>query len=141
MEIIELKTLIDITDTGVRRATQGTAQQLDQYKNFTTLKQCVEITSIIGYDASPSCESVDVKNLGFGSNFKGKHRVWTWRFYPDRANSFANDFGALGALTATLEDIPVIKNLTETINIDRPVFDLSDSLLKNTTIRITTGNE
>jgi hypothetical protein len=30
MEIIELKTLIDITNTGVRRANQGTQQQLEQ---------------------------------------------------------------------------------------------------------------
>lgn len=141
MEIIELKTLIDITDTGVRRPTQGTAQQFDQYKNFTTLKQCVEISSIISYEASPDADTVDIKNLGFGSSYKGKHKVWTWRFYPDRGNAFADDKDSLGALITSLEEVPIIKNLTETINIDKPVFDLSNPSLKNTIVRITSGNE
>lgn len=141
MEIIELKTLIDITDTGVRRPSQGTTEQLEQYRNFVTLKQCIEISSIIGFDASPESEVVDIKGLGFGSAFKGKHKVWTWRFYPDRTNAFANDSGVLGALIESLNEIPVIKKLTETINIDKPVFDLTDSVLQNTTVRITSGNE
>jgi hypothetical protein len=33
METIEIKTLIDVTDSGVRRLSQGTAQQVDQFKN------------------------------------------------------------------------------------------------------------
>ena len=67
MQIIEIKTLIDITDTKVIRISQGTQLQHDQCRNFTTLKQCVEIRSIISYDTSPTMEVVDVKDMGFGS--------------------------------------------------------------------------
>jgi hypothetical protein len=58
--------------------------------------------------------------------FKGTHKVWTWRFYPDRAGAFASDQGPLGSLVATLDQVPIIKKLTETINIDKPVFELTD---------------
>jgi hypothetical protein len=138
MEIIELKTLIDITDTGVRRPNQGTQQQLEQYKNFVTLKQCIEISSIISFDSSPEAEVLDIKSLGFGSVFKGKHKVWTWQFSPDRDNAFANDLDPVGALIASLEEVPIIQKLTETINIDKPVFELIDVNLKNTIVRIIT---
>jgi hypothetical protein len=141
MEIVEIKTLIDITNTGVRRVAQGTQQELDQYKNWITLNQCIEIRSIISYDFSPTVEEVDIKNLGFGKSYKGKHRVWTWRVSPDRAHAFADDNDAVGGLINSVDQVPIIKNLTETINIDRSVFELSDSNLKNTIVKLITGND
>ena len=44
MEVIELKTLIDITNTNVRRITQGSETTYNQYKNWTTLNQCIELS-------------------------------------------------------------------------------------------------
>lgn len=139
MEVIELKTLIDITNTDVRRASQGTEQAYNQYKNWITLNQCIGIRSVINYDSNPTVEELDVKGLGFGSAYKGKHQVWTWRFYPDRPGVFNNEAGELGLLYADLDQVPVIKNLTETINIDRPVFELTDKQLTNTNLKIISG--
>jgi hypothetical protein len=141
MEIIELKTLIDITNTNVRRPNQGTQQEYDQYKNWITLNQCIEIRSIITYDANPTNELVDIKGLGFGKDYKGKHRVWTWRFSPDRATSFSSDSGDLLLLIDGLDQIPVIKNLIETINIGAAVFELRNENQKNTVLKIISGNE
>lgn len=141
MEIIEIKTLIDITNSNVRRLSQGTQQQVDQYKNWTTLKQCVELRSVVDYDFPPSVEEIDVKNLGFGKKYKGIHKVWTWRIRPDRELVYVNEDGELGGLVADIDQVPVIQNLTESINIDKPVFDLSDADFKNTSIRKITGNE
>lgn len=141
MEVIEIKTLIDITDTGVKRPSQGTQQELDQYKNYTTLKQCVELRSVISYDFPPNCAEVDVKGLGFGRVFKGKHQVWTWRIRPDRESVFAEGDNPIGGLISDIDQVPVIKKLTETINIDKSVFELSDNDLKNTVIKIILGNE
>ena len=139
MEVIELKTLIDITNTDVRRASQGTEQEHNQYKNWITLNQCIGIRSIITYDSNPEVEEVDVKGLGFGTDIKGKHRVWSWRFYTDRAGVFANSDNNLGLLINDLDQVPVIGNLTETINITRPVFELTDKKLVNTCLKITIG--
>lgn len=135
MNTIEIKTLIDITNTRAVRPNQGTPEQLNQYRNFTTLCQCAEIRSIMSYDQDPQVEKVDVKKLGFGSIYKGKHLVWTFRFTPDRADVYLNNSGnPVGSLEADLDQIPIIKNLTETINIDKAIFDLKDDQYKNTII-------
>lgn len=136
MENIEIKTLVDITNTEVRRNNQGTLVEANQYKNWITLKQCVELRSLIDYDHNPTVETVDVTGLGFGSEYKGKHQVWTFRFRPDRAGAFSLEDEPTGLLNESLHQVPVIKNLTETINTDRAVFDLKDKKFKNTTIKI-----
>ena len=136
METIEIKTLIDITNTEVRRSNQGTTVEVDQYKNWTTLKQCVELRSLIEYDGNPTVETVDVKGLGFGSEYKGKHQVWTFKFRPDRAGAFSSENSNVGLLEDSLHQVPVIKNLTETINTNKAVFDLKDTKSKNTVVKL-----
>lgn len=140
MQTIEIQTLVDITDTKVARPNQGTALQHDQFRNFTTLRQCVEIRSIISYDASPSVETVDVKDMGFGSKFKGKHQVWTFRFYPDRTGAYIEGQDEVGALINDVNGVPVIQKLTETINMDTAMFEVKDAATKNTIIKAIQGN-
>jgi hypothetical protein len=139
MQTIEIQTLVDITDTKVARPNQGTPLQHDQYRNFTTLRQCVEIRSIISYDASPTVETKDLKDLGFGSNFKGKHKVWTFRFYPDRSGAYVEGNNEVGSLLDDVSGVPVIQKLTETINMDTAMFELKDAATKNTIIKAIQG--
>ena len=140
MQVIEIKTLIDITDTGVRRPSQGTQQQGDQFKNWITLKQCVELRSVVEYDQVPTVDIGDIKGLGFGRVYKGKHAVWTWRLRPDRDGIYADSTGPIGSLLGDIDQVPIIQKLTETINIDKPVFDLTDPEFKNTTIKLLGSN-
>jgi hypothetical protein len=141
MQTIEIKTLVDISKTNVIRSNQGTAQQLDQQRNFITLNQCIELRSIISYDTDPISEVIDIKNLGFGTEYKGKHRVWTFIFRPDRDRAYMDEFGKDPAiLVEDLHQVPVIKNLTETVNIDKAIFDVKDPTFKNTIIKATPGN-
>lgn len=135
MEIIEIKTLVDITNTNVRRANQGSPQELDQFRNWTTMMQSIGMRSIIDYDYDPKYEVVDIKDTGFGSNFKGKHKVWTFQFRPDRPDAFAEDGDPIKLLIQDLDKVPVITNLTETINITQAVFELIDSSFKNTVVK------
>jgi hypothetical protein len=140
MEIIEITTLIDITYTGINRLNQGSKIQLDQQRNFNTLIQCLELRSIINYQLPPVSEKIDIKNLNFGSIFKGKHNVWTFRFSPDRTGAYFNEeYGLVGELINDINEVPIIKNLTETINIDKAIFNLTDSVNKNTLIKAYTG--
>jgi hypothetical protein len=132
MNIVEIKTLIDITNSGVERAHQGSQLELNQNRNWTTLSQCIGIRSIIEYYNSPTVETVDVKGLGFGANFKGKHQVWTFRFETDRPEVFGVD---CELLIEDMDQVPVIKKLTESVNIDMAVFDTKSPALKNTIIR------
>jgi len=140
MQIIEIKTLVDITNTKVTRLNQGTQLELDQCRNFITLLQCVELRSIVSYDSSPQHEAVDVKGMGFGSAFKGKHTVWTFRFSPDRVGAYVDETGnQAGVLIDDIHEVPVIKNLAETINIDKAIFNSKDSSSKNTIITALPG--
>jgi hypothetical protein len=43
-------------------------------------------------------------------------------------------------LVEDLHQVPVIKNLTETVNIDKAIFDVKDPTFKNTIIKATPGN-
>ncbi len=140
METIEIRTLIDITNSGARRPNQGSAKEVEQYKNWTTLNQCLGIRSNIEYDELPTTETLDIKDLGFGTKYKGKHKVWVWRFRPDRTGAYSNDKDNIGTLLQDLDNVPVIKNLDETVNIETAVFDISNSATKNTIVRLVSGN-
>jgi hypothetical protein len=135
MEVIEIKTLVDITNTNVRRINQGTQLELDQYRNWTTLQHCIGMRSIIDYDKNPQIETINVKGMGFGTEFTGSHQVWTFRFRTDRPEAFAKDNNSVALLEEDLDMVPVILNLTETINTQRAVFDLFDKKFKNTLVK------
>jgi len=139
MQVIEIKTLIDVTDTKVNRPRAGLQTEHDQFKNWSTLKQCVELRSNITFETSPVVETVDVKELGFGSKFKGKHQVWTFRFTPERTGAYVEGYNEIGALINDIQGVPVIQKLKETINMDKAIFELKDALTKNTIIKAISG--
>ena len=140
MEIIEIQTLVDITNTGVKRANQGSILEFNQFKNWVTLNQCLELRSIITYEFNPQVEEVDIKGLNFGTNYKGKHRVWKFRFHPDREGAYRSEEGdPVGLLVESLDQVPIIKKLSESVNIDTAVFDCTSKAFKNTIVRLITG--
>lgn len=140
MEIIEIQTLVDITNTKAIRPSHGTQTAIDQNRNFITLMQCIELRSIVSYDTRPVSDKVDIKSMGFGSAFKGKNLVWTFRFAPDRSGVYEEIAGdGVGNLINDLHQVPVIKNLNETINIDKAIFNCKDSQYKNIIIKILQG--
>jgi hypothetical protein len=140
MQIIEIQTLVDITNTKVTRLNQGTQQQLDQNRNFITMMQCIEIRSVVQYDTQPRSETKDIKALGFGTAYKGKQNVWTFRITPDRVGVWEDEEGdPIGELIGDLHKVPVVKNLLETINIDKAIFDCKDPQFKNTIIKALQG--
>jgi hypothetical protein len=136
MEIIEIQTLIDITNTRVIRPNQGTQLEIDQNRNFITMVQCAEMRSVVSYDSKPSVQEVDLKGLEFGTAYKGKHKIWTFRFVPDRVGVYVDDFGHdIGLLISDINGVPVVKNLTESVNIDKSIFELVDDKYRNTIIK------
>jgi hypothetical protein len=142
MQYIEVITLVDITRPPVSRPNQGTEQQQDQYKNWITLLQCVGLRSNIEYENDPRESLIDISNMEFGTKYKGTHRVWTFRFSPDRREAYMNDQGnIIGLLLEDMNQVPIIKNLTETINISKAVLDLNSRQVRNTVVRVHTKDE
>ena len=139
MDFIEIKTLVDITNTKVARPNQGTQLEYDQNRNFATLLQCVELRSIISYDHPPSVDMIDINHLKFGDTYTGKHKVWTFTFIPDRTDVFSNNDRVTGLLDDDIDGVPIIKNLTETINMIKAIFNCKDPFSKNTIIKAQSG--
>lgn len=136
MEQIEIKTLIDITKPKVYRPGQGSLLEQNQFKNWTTLQQCIGLRSIIEYDDPPTSEMIDLKGLGFGNKYKGNHRVWTFKFRPDRSLAYDDSEGnVIGLLLHDIDQVPIIEKLEETINIPKAVFDLENPQYKNIIIK------
>ena len=135
MDIIEIHTLIDITNTRVTRPNQGSQLAYDQNRNFTTLLQCIEIRSVVSYNSPPKVDLVEIKNLEFGNQYKGKHKIWSFTFTPDRPGVYLdNDGNIIGHLLEDLDGVPIIKNLTETINMGKAIFNCKDLASRNTII-------
>lgn len=139
MLVIEIQTLIDITDTKVNRPRAGAQLEHDQFRNFTTLKQCIELRSNVIFESSPSVEIKDLKDQGFGSKYKGKQKIWTFRFHPERSGAYVDNNNEIGALINDIHGVPVIQKLHESINIEQAIFDLKDHACKNTIIKAIKG--
>jgi hypothetical protein len=135
MEVIEIKTLIDITNTNVRRINQGSQLELDQYRNWMTLQHCIGMRAIIHYDRDPLVECIDIKGLGFGNGFQGTHQIWTFSFRSDQTDAFRENNDSTALLKQDLDKVPIILNLKETINTQRAVFDTTDEFCKNTVVK------
>jgi len=140
MAYIEIQTLIDITRTKVSRPNQGSQLELDQQRNFITLLQCAEMRSIVSYESSPETATTDITDMGFGTNYTGQHAVWTFRCSPDRDNVYMDqNNNPVGFLIDDVDGVPIITNLTETINIAKAIFDCSSVANKNTIIKAHPG--
>lgn len=135
MEVIRIQTLVDITNTNVRRINQGTQLELDQFRNWTTLIQCIGLRSNMNYDRNPLVETQNVDKMGFGEEYQGDHRVWTFDFRPDIVAAFASKNDPIYLLKQDLDSVPVIVNLSETINIRQAVFNTVDKRYCNTVIK------
>lgn len=140
MDRYEITTLIDITNSGVFRLGRGSEHEHNQFRNWTTLTQCIGLRSIIQYDSNPTVSIVNAEDIGFGKEYKGPHRVWRFLFASDRSNAYADETqNPIGLLIQDLDQVPIIKNLDETINISKAVFDVSDAQYKNIIVRAYLG--
>lgn len=131
---ITIKTLIDITKTGVRRHDSKDPVKLAQQANFNTLQQIINLRGLIEANADPSIETTKL-NGEFGSKFKGEHKVWTYEFTIDRDEVYNDGTDKLGLLKQDFNGIPVVGALTETIS--KPsVFNVDGNTDKNILIQV-----
>lgn len=136
MQRIKITTLIDITCSNVKRPNEGTVLESNQYRNWTTLLQAIGLRALISYEHNPSIEERAIKDYGFGSDYTGKKRVWTFEFTTDQNDCWYDREDPLFLLLEDLHNVPIIKNLNETINIDKTIFDLKSNQYRNTTVQI-----
>ena len=137
MQRIKIQTLIDVTCSQAKRPGQGDPLEVNQYRNYTTLLQAIGLRTNIDFDNPPVCETKKINGHVFGSEYDGKeHAVWTFEFSTDRDDVYddGTEKGKLVLLKEDLHNVPVIKNLTETINTDKSIFDLKSAKYRNTIV-------
>lgn len=114
---MKVLTLIDITETKKHRNNSKDPVAINQQANFMTFAQTLMLRKNI-YFQTPQVTEADAKDLGFGADYTGKHKVWVvdisvdeGQYLPD-TKDFESDFNL----------VPVIGSLNETIEINNNVF-------------------
>jgi hypothetical protein len=116
-------TLIDITETRARFDKNDTLWH--QQQNYLTLVQTLGLRVNTAIDNLEKNE-LDLTELDFGTQYKGKHSVWSGTIHIEYEDGLTLD-----VLEQDFNLVPVINNLEETIKLKDCVFDTKNSQTKN----------
>ena len=117
-------TLADITRTDARRGEDSTAWRQQQNYNTFIGTLGLRVNPIV--NTKPKSTTVAVGNLGFGKNYKGKHRLWEFNFETEYEGGLTIEM-----LEQDFDLIPIVNGLEETATIDPSAFRTRDEELKN----------
>ena len=134
MQRFKVITLVDITETKQYRKELGKELELHQQQNFLALLQTIGLRANPMYDNSPSVKNYSLAQHNFGKKFKGEHKIWEFIFYIEFDGGLTNEQSKMGFLEEDLHYIPIINNLTETVEFAIPSFDTKNLETKNTVI-------
>lgn len=117
----QVKTLVDITDTGIRRRHNKESFQQDN---------CDTVIQTIGLRANPENIHFLIKDedcdTQFGSRYKGTQKVWVIEFEPNIPDSVTLDM-----LINDFDLVPFLTDLDETVEFAIPCFYTQDNELQN----------
>lgn len=108
-------TLVDITETKARRGEDQ--QEYKQQQNYMTFLQTLSLRVNPVMNHEPTMIEQNVSNFYFGSDFKGKHRVWQVNFDVEKEDALTVDM-----LDKDFNYVPVIDSLQETIKFKKAMF-------------------
>ena len=113
-------TLIDITETNQTRNRSNDKLACSQQANWMTFVQTLMLRTNVmcGKPTVSEYTASELKKLGFGTDYSGKHRVWEVDCTTDEYQYFP----PVEALEEDFNMVPVISNLNESIVINNNVF-------------------
>jgi hypothetical protein len=107
-----ITTLIDITRTDAKKS-DNDQYRLAQQDNFNSLRQSIELRSIVSWHIDP------VKQHGrLPDPLDGKASYWIWEFETERDDLFLRDNDPVALLKEDLHGVPIIDGLDETVNFE-----------------------
>lgn len=112
----QIITLVDITRTQPSR-NESDEIKIKQQANFNSLLQAIGLRANVEWTNDP--KRVDGR---LPRDIGGKSVYWIWNFYTERDFLFENDQGPVGLLINDLNGVPVINNLTNSVDIDPACF-------------------
>lgn len=105
----KIKTTVDITRSNPGREDTNSVRN-GQQLNFNTLLQGIGMRANVEWDNDPQpVEYQDTKE-------------WFWEFETEQVDVFATKDDPVGLIKQDLQGIPVIRNLTETVALEKPIF-------------------
>jgi hypothetical protein len=136
MDSFEIKTLIDITQTGQSKFKSKDRLLINQQANWNTFLQVLSMRINPLFENAPSVAKSDVKGLGFGKDYEGKHNVWTFTFETERELALSEEL-----LATDFDLVPVVTSLTETILNNNDAFRTRDSTAQNIVFKLADKEE
>lgn len=114
----EVFTLIDVTETNARFDKNDVDWHRQQ--NYMTFVQTVGLRANPIINKGPEPKTMNIKDLGFGTNYKGQHAVWNF--------TFDLEFSTIeyDILVDDFDLVPIITGLGETIKLEKSVFETKD---------------
>jgi hypothetical protein len=107
-----ITTLIDITRTDAKKS-DNDQYRLAQQDNFNSLRQSIELRSIVSWHRDP------VKQNGrLPDPLDGKAAYWIWEFETERDDLFLRDNDPVALLKDDLHGVPIINGLDETVDFE-----------------------
>ena len=119
-----LHTLVDITETGVRRGEDP--KQFRQQQNFLTVMQTIGLRVNPTYVAPPEIVKEVPSKLGLGTSYKTKQSVWKYVFDIEYEGALDID-----TLVNDFDLIPIITDLDETAKFDNAHFITNNDAINN----------
>lgn len=123
-------TLIDITKTDVIKYTPELERMRNKQRNWETVMQVLGLRTQIMTSRQLPTETKELAKFEFGSEYAGKHRVWTFEFEVEFENLYLKDRDAYGVLKYDFSNTPIVLGLDETAEPPMPLF-YTDGASKN----------
>ena len=117
----KILSLIDITKTKARRGRDEDSKKTDQFSNYMTFENSIQLRSNMRMISGPIAEKQDITNLMFGENYVGEHMVWTTVIEADFPDAVSID-----TLKEDFDLVPMLIGLDESINIKTGVYRTDD---------------
>lgn len=114
-------TLIDITPTGVTNYSIKNELARNQQRNWETIQQLISLRTQPTIISTDQFED-DVKRYNFGINYKGRQKIWTFKFAVDYADIYQEGPDKFGLVKYDFQITPIILGLTETAGPEHALF-------------------
>jgi len=120
----KLYTLVDITETGVRRGEDP--KQYRQQQNFLTVMQTIGLRVNPTYVSTPEVIKDTPSKYNLGTTFKNKQNIWKYAFDIEYEGALDVD-----TLNNDFDLIPIITGLDETVSFENDVFITKNPSINN----------
>jgi hypothetical protein len=118
-----ITTLIDITRTDAKKS-DNDQYRLAQQDNFNSLRQSIELRSIVSWHRDPVKQNGRLPDPG-----DGKAAYWIWEFETERDDLFLRDNDPVALLKEDLHGVPIIDGLDETVDFEIPAMQTQGQMI------------